>query len=393
MVAADRIGLAIGQDTIRAVGLSRGVVVWTGSAIFDDAAALEAAARELLLAAPRKRRRPRLVVAVGPSRCQTRRLSGIPVIDDDATVTGLVRENLSRFFLRNGIPLATGRAARGADGAWWAAAFEEPVLCALTAVARDTRMRLEGVVPALTLLPEAVKNAELVWRDGDLAVGVRYEGGRLAEVRRIAEPPPPHALELASGLAALGADAATYADAYGAVVTDDLRELPGVNPGAADRRASVPRWRLVSVGFVLLLSMVAALLAPVVETTRTIRRAERQVAELAQPAREGFAAEADLALFRSALAEFASLSRASAQPTSRLLAAVAGALPESTAVIGLRVDSAGGQLVVLANRAASVPSRLEATELFAAAEITGAITREVAGGRERERATIRFRQP
>jgi hypothetical protein len=74
-----------------------------------------------------------------------------------------------------------------------------------------------------------------------------------------------------------------------------------------------------------------------------------------------------------------------------LLADLTRALPDSSAIAAIRVDTAGGTLVALTPRAATVLSGIERVPGIVAPEIPGPVTREAVRGRELERLTVRFR--
>lgn len=66
------------------------------------------------------------------------------------------------------------------------------------------------------------------------------------------------------------------------------------------------------------------------------------------------------------------------------------ALPESTAVTALHIDSLGGSLTVLAPHAAATLEGVAAIPIVARVQMAGAVNREIAAGAELERATLRF---
>ncbi|MGH7620914.1 MAG: hypothetical protein ACREMU_01110, partial [Gemmatimonadaceae bacterium] len=100
------IGLSVGSDHLRAVGVRAGEVRWTleaeRSADGDLAAEIVSLLRHATL--PRWTR-PVVAAAIGPAASQTKRLTGLPALADVAALRAVVRESASRFFLRNGVPL------------------------------------------------------------------------------------------------------------------------------------------------------------------------------------------------------------------------------------------------------------------------------------------------
>jgi hypothetical protein len=75
-----------------------------------------------------------------------------------------------------------------------------------------------------------------------------------------------------------------------------------------------------------------------------------------------------------------------------LLGAISEALPDSTAVVSLRLDTLDATFMVLAPHAADVLPSLLDLRSVAAPRIVGAVTREVQAGVRLERASFRFRR-
>lgn len=383
-----RIGVGIGAESVRAVGVAKGAVRW---AVAADVVAgdLEGALRELFRRVPRRLwARPAVVAAVGPSWAQVKLLHGLPAGLAERVVGGIVSENASRFFLRNGVPLATSR-PWAAEGGTWAAAFERPVLDAVEAACRTARLRLAGVVPAVAVLGQALANERVTWTDGDVTAEAEFRNGRLASARRLRVlwgPSP--ALQPVPGLAGLGPDGPRFADAYGAGVVA-LGEAPLYAPGRAPQAPLAPRRRAVALS-ALAVATATTLLSPALAARRSEADARARLAALAPQARGALAAEGELRRFTAALGDVAGFGD-QARPASRLLAAITRVLPDSAAMVSFRMDSSGGHAVVLARRAQAALASLERVAEIAGPEIVGPVTRESAGGRDLERATIRFR--
>jgi hypothetical protein len=75
------------------------------------------------------------------------------------------------------------------------------------------------------------------------------------------------------------------------------------------------------------------------------------------------------------------------------LARITAALPESTAVVSLRVDSSGSTLGVVGPRVTEALATLAALDTTADASFAGPVAHEQTGGVQLERATIRLRHP
>jgi hypothetical protein len=385
-----RIGVAVAAEHVRAVGVRRGRPVWALEAPVDPEAGLGTTLRGLLAAAPRSRlRRPRVNVALGPSHSQVKQLRGLPPLTSTRELARLVQQGAARFFLRNGAPLLTTGVRVVQPGEVWAAAIDEPVVREVEDACRAQRLRLGAVAPVAVALPCVLTGDEIVWRDGDLCLELRLAGGALAGVRRYraAGPAvPPDVPAGADALAPLGEDAWRFADAYGAAMLSSGEAL-AFRPRADAR---VPGWRMAAASAVFLLSLLASQLLPLLAAQRTGARAAERSAALAPQRRSALEAEIELARVTEALAEIAGFG-AGRRSATLLLGDLARALPAGSAVLTLRVDTAGGSLVLLSPRAAAVLDSLERAPAIDALEIAGPVTRESLGGRELERLTLRFR--
>jgi hypothetical protein len=194
------LGIAVGAESIRAVALNAGRIVAATEARVGPGDSLSAAIAELLSGAPLPRfPRPRVVVALGPSLAQTRRIAGLPPLDDGRMLAQVVREGAGKFFLRNGVPLATTGVRIVEPGTVWAAALDERAVRQVEAGCRAAGLRADRFVPAVAVLGRALTGDHLLWPDGPAVADVRLEGGELRAVRRLAsaqagDVPPPAAV-------------------------------------------------------------------------------------------------------------------------------------------------------------------------------------------------------
>ncbi|HEU4557048.1 MAG TPA: hypothetical protein VFS20_04335 [Longimicrobium sp.] len=385
------LGVGVGVDRIRAVAVRGGAVAWAGEAEFGDAQGPGPALRELLASAPLPRwPRPSVALALGPAAAQLRRITGLPEVTDERMLTQVVRESAGKFFLRNGKPLATTRVRVIAPGEVWCAAFEQGMVDALAAACRASGLAVRGVVPTVAVLGRALAGERLAWRDGEVRVEVERSGdGGLGAVRRTRVPAGDGAEDggmPVPALARIGANAAAFADAYGAALLRRGEPL-ALEPGGDD--AGPAPWRLPLAAAALTLSLAAAAVLPV----RAARQAERDALARLDRVSAGRTAarqahEGELRV-TAALAEVAAFDSARYAQT-RLLADLNRALPAGSALVSLTVDSAGGSVVALTPRAAAVLAPLERVAGVSGAVIVGTVTREVVAGRELERVGIRF---
>ena len=386
------IGVAIGAATVRAVVLRGGRVVAASEAQLAAGDSLAEAVAELLATAPLPRwPRPAVTVALGPTRAQVRRVSGLPPLTDPRALAGILREGAGRFFLRNGVaPVTTGVRVEG-PGTVWCGALDADAVRAAEEGCRRAGFRLAAVVPAVVVLGAALTGERVLWRDGAVAAEVELEDGQMLSVRRLAgaaalaDEPGPRPV---AALALVGEEAGRFADAYGAALVGRAEPL-ALRPGGRGSDAPVPGWRLGVAGAALAAALAFALVAPAWRALAAGEAASARMGALGARRGEAATARRDLERVDAAFAEIGAFSASRSSPTL-LLSAVTRALPQGSALVSLHVDTAGGTLVALAPRASPVLSALERVPGVTAPEITGPVTREAAAGRQVERVGIRF---
>ena len=392
MVSVTRLGVAIRAGSVSMIALRDDAIVWAGAGSFDELSELESTLVELLKQVPLSRWiRTRAVAAVSPSRCQTRAVVGLPPVRDAAVASALIRENVSRFFLRNGVPLTTARAIATKDGVWWSAAFEEPVVDVVRSACAKSRIKVEAFVPTIAVLSPRRSTSEIIWPDATVTTLARFDDGRLIECQRIGgDAGAAHNALVPTALDALGAEAPFYVDAYAAAIPRSLREIPTLSGTTQADRDTVPPWRMTIAALAACAACVAGFLGPPLHARFVAEHAQREANRLERIEKQALVDEADLARFRAVLAEFKGLATSSTRPVARLISTLASSLPDSAAIVSVRVDTLTAQIVVLAPRAATVLTRLERSRVIANPRIVGPITREKVAGREAERVIVRF---
>jgi len=340
------VGLAIERDRLRAVGVRGARVVWGVDASLTDATPLADALTGFLAQLPLGRfSRPRVTIALGATFAQTKRLAGLPPIGDERLLARIVSEHASRFFLKNGVPLVTTSVRLDEQGKPWGAALQKTVVDTIVSACRTSRLRLSGIVPAVDVAKTEV-----------------------------------------AALAPLGRDATQFAAAYGAAVTAGALAW---RAGTTDETVA-PRWRMIAITSAAGLAVLLAILAPGLGARAAEHHAIAHLATIAASTRTTQRVARDVGLVTEALGEVATFDR-DRRPVTMLMAALAKALPDGAALLAFHVDSAGGSVVALVPRAASLLTRLESVPGLGAPEIVGPVTRETAGGNQVERVTIRFR--
>jgi hypothetical protein len=354
--------------------------------------------------------RPNVVVAIGPSAVQLKRLTGLPPLTDTAALEALVREGAGRFFLKNGVPLITTGVRLAEPGTVWAAAFEASVVGEVERACRTADLRLQAIVPAATALAHAMRPAangdRIVWVDGDVRTELTFNDGRVESVRRLPSDRSPEcstnrdaadrALPI-EALQKLGERSLAFADAYGAtrLAHRPARDEPLIlRAGSAaigsSRHPEPSRRRLAIAGSVFLVAAACAIAGPSLVAVHSARDARARLRSMEKEVLRAKNAETDLSRVSQALTEVAGF-ESSRRSATALLADLTRALPKEAALIALDVDTTGGTLVALSARASQVTSALEKVKEIASPEIVGPVTRETAGSREVERLTVRFR--
>jgi hypothetical protein len=384
------IGVSIGTETVRAVGVHGATVRWALEATRSEGEPLVEALSALLARCPLPRwPRPHVVVAVGPAAVQVKRVAGLPPVSDPNTLTALIREGAQRFFLHAAAPLVTSGVRLVEPGVAWAAAFDAAVVGDVQRACDAVRLRLRAVVPAVVALGYGVRDEQVVWCDGAVRVSLTFAHATLRSVRRLPalpDAPAPEATPVAR-LTPLGDRAVVFVDAYGA--TQCPRQEPLALRAGWPGGGALPGRHAAAAVLALGLAISGGLVAPGLVASYAARRAEAQLAARASRDRTARDTERELGRVTSALGEIAEF-QASRDEITLLLRDLTHALPDGSALLTLQLDSASGTFVALTPRAAKVVAAIERVPRVTSPEIMGPVTREtVPGGGELERVTVR----
>jgi hypothetical protein len=384
-----RIGVAVTANGVAAVLLHRGAIVWRGSVPVSPDAPLTQSIAALLRYAPvGKLAKPGVVAAIGPSASQVKVLRGLPAVRDPRLYSRIIRSSPERFFLRNGVPLLIAEVAVQHDRIW-GAALDEPVVQAVVDACRVTRLRLLGCVPSLAVIGNAFTDGYIAWHDGPAFVEVTVSKGVCSSARRGQSGASVVEASIAPALEALGDEAADFAEAF-AAATAARRQSLLLRP----RSESLSRrTRLVLRMFVCMLVLAAGLVvivAPGLSASREQARAERELAGLQPRALEVAQARQKLRLVSEALDQVEAFD-ASRRSALEFLGGMNQALPESTALVMLRVDSVGGNFVAITRAGATVLAAVADIDGVMGPQLIGSMTHELSNGIETDRLSIRFR--
>jgi hypothetical protein len=384
---ADRIGIGLGDGAVRALLVRRERIVWSREIALAGEATLDEAILGLLGEAPRSRlARWSVTVAVGPGAAKAKRLSGLPSSASRDELTSLVRLGIHRFFRMQAAPVETSSVV-DRNGEWWCAAIEAPILAAASAACRAARVPLRGCVPAVAVLGASFADGVVTWSDGDVTEEVTIRGGACVAVRpTLAKSPERPAI--AAELAQMGDSANRFADAYGAACTDGPLPL-AIDPDRARRAGRLHRRIRMTLAALLLLASAAAIAAPTARARWSLRVAavRMEAARLKSPAALDAARElAEAAANSRRVREFAASRRA----VTLLLGRIAAAMPDSTAIMTIRVDGASTAMVTVAPVGTTIIPDLTRLRELASAQVVGPVTQESAGALRLQRASIRL---
>jgi hypothetical protein len=382
-----RLGLAIGAGVVRAALVRQGRVVWTETRNVQESDRLADVIAAAVGSAP-LRRFPRtpVIAAIGPAAAQVKRLPGVPLRAKQQVVRQLVHSNTSRFFLRNGVPLSATAAYRDGD-CWWGAVIESPAVAAIEEACERSRATLEGCLPTITALASAqgVGDAEIEYPDGPVRAHITVRNGRWFDVRRVRD-----ITEAPGGPIAIAAPREpehAYQDAISAARS--TRWSPLFLRAASRRTARHLVWLRALFATSAALSVTAMLLAPGLAASRRLSRDSQLLEELRGTTAAWAPALQQLRRTTSALNEIGRFSE-DRRSASLILASIARALPDSTAILNVRIDSVGVTITLLSARAASIVPRLATIPTIVDPRIVGAVSRESVGGRQLQRIAVRF---
>jgi hypothetical protein len=246
----------------------------------------------------------------------------------------LVQANANALFLRASSDLRVAQPATDANGALWAAAYDGHAIDAIVATAGARGVRVSRISPEPHLVPESLRQQRRFATREPLAwyPSRRWKPSRRARAAIVALLVACFATSTAVALSAAG-----------------VRQTWFVRDHA---------------------TQVAA-------TRASVAAAARVRAELSRVSRQ----LSDVAAFGDAR-----------QAVASLAAEISDALPESSAVVTLRIDPNEGSLTAVTANAANLLEGLTHVHGIAAVRVNGALTAEMIGGTRFQRVTVRFRR-
>jgi hypothetical protein len=364
-------------------------VVWHDVILLTDGVSISTAIAELLDRRPNNvRGKVRASVTIGFSRAPVKRLDGLPSLRSSAQMTQMLREHASAVFMSRADAAAIPDVWRSADGSWWGSAIDRAAIDETVAGANRVGIRVLSMIPTVCALARIRANGTAVIDDGRAVVEATTHDGELREVRRTLARFDVN--DAPAALRSFGDDAHHYAGAYAAAMA--TRRVPlawRVEPDPAFS-AIRRRTRVAAMTVVLVAATAAAILAPGLRAVLIVRHA-RSAAGTSNVRDEIARVESDLRTTTRLLATAARFD-SSRGAVMRLVAQLGQSLPESTAIVSLRVDSLESSFTAIAPHVTDVLGELGSVDRIENPRIVGAVTHEIVAGAHVERATFRFRR-
>jgi len=163
-----RLGISITRAECAAVIVQRGGVRWRGRVVRGQGQGVRAAVAELVSAAPKRRSGIRVVVALGVSYAQIKKIGGLPSTMRADLASTLVRENVAAFFLRSSPRLVVTKVQRGDDGSAWSAALDGTLVDDAIDGLRENGLRAVAFVPEPVAMLAALPPGSHRVVDGDV---------------------------------------------------------------------------------------------------------------------------------------------------------------------------------------------------------------------------------
>lgn len=389
----ERIGCFVARDEVLAVLVRGSEIVWHARTDRERDESFGGAALRMLADAPKRSRRCIAGVALTGSAGQYKEIVGIPAGAKDKLLARLIQENSAAFFLHAARELRVCAASRRSDGACWAAALDADIARDMVASIVPAFARQAAVMPASWAVAQMLPPGEHACTiNGEPLRITTVDRGAITDLRRLASLAPDERCGLPDALRTLEAEAWDFAPALGAALSAHTSLFLWREETLERRRKWSGRLLTAAAALCLILSGAASLAAPGVHAMQVAARANRDVAKDQRGQLEAARTRGEL---QRVTMELDRVNRFAAERghVTMLLGALSEALPDSTAILSLRVDSLEGSMSLLTARAPDVLPQLAGIESVIAPRIVGSVSREMAGAASVERIAIRFRLP
>lgn len=342
MVRGERIGLVIAGTSLTVSMTRDQAPVWKDLRDIPPQVNWADFLDSVLEAVPRGRRSQSVCVLLDAPYAQHRALHGVATTATEQEVNESLLREPHGFFL--GEPtrwMPTG--ALFVEGDWLAGVLDREIVEAVAAATSSSQRTFLGAAPAIAPCADSNTNSSLTER----------------------------AIAVANGGA----------------------ELPFLlDPERAQRFTAQARRRSLALGLLLLAAGASACLAPTWAIQWQIAHEEGALRKLRSSLLRLSNASPITATTRAAIAHGAPMASESRELVE-LVARLAAELPDSAAIIALRVDSMRGSATILAPVSVSPLRAVASTAGIVRPRVIGAVTREVVEGSAVQRTVIAFERP
>ena len=391
---SERFGVHISRDRVRAVLVRRSSIAWHDEIPLAPTTAIGEAVALLLARAPKRSARGRIAgLALGTPSSQTKELVGVPPVPSEQILRRLVSENPNAFFIHTWSEIVVGTVERRADNTCWATAHHGALVREASMAVRTRFAKTVAVTSSLIAVARLLPAGEhrctvdgIGYRITTIECGVVT--GLARDVSASANP----ACDLAPALCELGERAWDFAPAYGAALLAHDRRLAWRGVERDTRARRVRRAAIAVAAFSASCAATWAYTAPGVRALWVMRDDASATAGAPDHEIEAARTASELQRSTSQLAEVERF-QASRGAIPALIGDLTRSLPESTAVVNLRVDSVAGSVVIITPHVPDVLPQLVPLTTIVAPRLVGSITYELAANAQMERASIRFDRP
>lgn len=384
------IGIGVSSKRVSAVLATRTRILWHATAQREAGVALAETLGPLLAECPRPRFRSRSVsLALGPSLLRLKPVVGLPKSQDKRVLASIVSEGPEKFFLGETGLFVTSRVHLDMQSGAWAAAMSALALREIVDACSAYGYRVRSIVPTAIALGCASDETALEWNDGAVCMQAQYERSDLVALRcKRSDCEAAPSFTPVNALRDAGSDVA-IADAFGATKVRRRHDL-AIRPAPDPAIATLWRRRFMRATAACLTACGITMAAPTIAEAIASRHDAHMLARVERAALVAQARYDSLSVVTAQLAQVASFV-GERQQTTVLLAELARALPDSSALQRVIIDSlGGGQLTAVGPHADAVLEGLQRVPDISGLRVVGPIESDKSGASPLERVTARF---
>ena len=377
LLSRARICLTVRDATITVAAVRRGRCLWSRTVSRDPCCELATdilATLEFLPATLAKRRR-RLVISVSGVLAQVKILTGIPAASI-TTLRKMIAAGGERFFTLGHGARMSGSVRRSPQGVW-AAAYSQDLIDAVQSACVAAHIVEVMIVPLAAMLGTPGCARAIRFADGCVEMAARYDtSGNLIGLER--------RLLTSEEEGASRKESATTMPKCDSADVNIHSAIAAVSRGRKDPlslRLTMPRQSRLALNarrlalLVCSISCAAAVVAPGALAHHRARNAAALIRIAHTDGLQAIRARHELLEANRGIAELAAFDDGNL-PVTVIMARIARALPPSSALIALQIDSVGGAAVLAGPRASDLLEAMEHVPGVAASTIIGPIAPE-----------------